>query len=277
MHKNVLFITVDAFHLIPPAEVPEGRYFDRATSSGGEGIITCTVTGEHLTWFEDVLVEARKNETIKHIFVQAHVPILHPVRKTDCSGQFFDLAEQSDFWQTMKKYDVDVYFAGEVHANTVTKDKNTDLLQVVTRGNRINNYLTVAVSDDGFSMSSYNEYGPKWRYNGKYEKYGELVVDKSGRSTSIEGTGSLEVLDISKGPLIQLDFAEKDTYVLRRRQIVGMKYDQYMEKLIGNTITIRNETASMGVKNHGIFGRKFECIIMFIGCNFSCQTRDDAS
>lgn len=179
------------------------------------------------------------------------------MRKADCSGQFLDRAEDSDFWKMMQKYKVDVYFAGEVHANTVSKDDKSDLLQVVTRGNRINNYLTVSVTEDGFSMKSYNEYGRKWRFNGKYEEYGSLVVDKSGDRTSIEGSGSLELVDISKGPLIQINFENDDLYPLHRRQVVGMKYDQYQESLSGTSITIRNITSVTGMKNLGVFGRKY--------------------
>ena len=40
---------------------------------------------------------------------------------------------ESDFWKTMRKHEVDIYFAGEVHSNTVTKDPKSDLVQVVTR------------------------------------------------------------------------------------------------------------------------------------------------
>ena len=255
IHKNALFITVDAFYQVP--NIHRGRYFDRQNSSGGEGVITCTVTGDHLRWFEDVLIEARKIDSIKHIFVQAHVPIIHPVRKSDCSGQFFDLGKDSDFWKTMRRYNVDVYFAGEVHANTVTKDEESNLLQVVTRGNRINNYLTVNIEEDGFTMSSFNEYGTKWRFNGMYEKYGDLKVDKSVTSTTIESSGSLELLEVSKRPLINLNFEPRNVYHLNRRQIVGMKHDQYKETLIGRYITIRNVTSNLGLENIGIFGRKF--------------------
>lgn len=266
VHKNALFITVDTFYEVP--DLDRGRYFDRQKSTGGEGIITGTVAEEHLAWFESVLIEARKIESIKHTFVQAHVPILQPVRKTDCSGQFFDLEKNSDFWKLMQAYNVDVYFAGEVHANTVTKDLSTDLLQVVTRGNRINNYLAVTVQDDGFSMSSFNEYGPKWRFNGMYEKYGELVVTKSRSTSSIDSSGSLELLDISKGPLIQLNFEEKETYPFRRRQIVGMKHDQFKQTLTGQNITIRNVTSDLSMENAGVFGRK--CMISIdMHCIFS--------
>ena len=254
VHKNALFITVDTFYEVLDIE---GRtYFERKLSTGGEGIITGTVAEEHLAWFEYVLTEARRIESIKHIFVQAHVPILQPVRKTDCSGQFFDLAQNSEFWKLMREHNVDVYFAGEVHANTAIKDKYSDLIQVVTRGNRINNYLSVTVTDNGFSMSSFNEYGSKWRFNGMYEKYGELVVTKSSSTSSIDSSGSLELVDISKGPLIQLNFEKKETYPFRRRQIVGMKHDQFKETLTGQNITIRSVTSDSSMENAGVFGRK---------------------
>ena len=68
---------------------------------GGEGAVSVTVQGEQLLWFEKVLQEARKNESIKHIIVQAHVPILQPVRRVSSSGQFWDLGADSEFWQIM--------------------------------------------------------------------------------------------------------------------------------------------------------------------------------
>ncbi len=112
VHKNVLFVTIDAFYRVPDDQMGGSRYFDREKSSGGEGIITCTVNGDHLAWFKDVLIEARKVDSIKHIFVQAHIPILQPVRKTDCTGQFLDEATNSEFWKTMRQFNVDVYFGG---------------------------------------------------------------------------------------------------------------------------------------------------------------------
>ena len=263
-----MFITVDAFRLIPNLSSGQ-RYFERASSSGGEGVITCTVTGDHLEWFENVLIEARKDSSIKHIFVQAHVPIIQPVRKSDCSGQFLDNAKSSDFWKIMSKYEVDVYFAGEVHANTVTKDDASNLLQIVSRGNRINNFLTVIVHDEGFTVSSYNEIGTEWRYNGNYTKYGEVSVNKAGNTTTMASSGSLKIVDFQNYPLIQLNFDEKDTYPFHSRQIIGMKHDQFKEVLLGQNITIRNETSSTGMENYGVFGRKLTLnILNFKICHF---------
>jgi hypothetical protein len=261
-HKSALFITVDAFQ-----SVDEEQYFNREESSGGEGMITCTVTGDHLAWFESVLIAANNDPSIKHIFVQAHVPILQPVRKNDCSGQYMDRAKESEFWRLMQQYGVDVYFAGEVHANTATKDQDSNLLQVVSRANRINNFITVDVTDDSFTISSYNEVGNDWRFNNNYTKYGEIIVDKSangGTGTSISSSGSLKILEEWSSPLIQFNFEEEDTYPFNSRQIVGIKHNQFKETLLGHNITIRNEISSTGMENHGIFGRKFLVILVIL-------------
>ena len=139
-HKNALFVTVDAFEQI------DSPFIDRSDGVGGEGVVTCTVRGDHLRWFENVLKEARKDDTIKHIFVQAHLPIVQPVRKVRCSGQFIDYGEDSEFWRFMNTYGVDVYFAGEVHANTATKSNDSNLVQIVSRGNMFNNFIKVEKS-----------------------------------------------------------------------------------------------------------------------------------
>jgi len=172
-HKNVLFITLDAF--VKMSDI----YIDRKHGLGGEGMLTCTMEGKHLVWFESVLKEARKDDTIKHIIVQAHLPIIQPVRKVSCSGQFMDRGEESAFWKTMVKYGVDIYLAGEVHTNTVTKDPESNLLQVVSRGNSFNNFLQIKVTDDTLSILSYNEIGPKPKNNHNYEVYGDLFLNKA--------------------------------------------------------------------------------------------------
>jgi len=46
--------------------------------------------------------------------VQAHLPILEPVRTINSSGMFFDKGENSQFFKAMQQFNVDVYFAGEV-------------------------------------------------------------------------------------------------------------------------------------------------------------------
>lgn len=91
--NNSLFISVDVFKVMNDGT---SNYYDRSNGYGGEGAITCTLEGLHAAWFESVLKAARENTSIKHIFVEAHVPIMHPVRKVKCSGQFLDDILETD-------------------------------------------------------------------------------------------------------------------------------------------------------------------------------------
>jgi len=169
VHKYVLFVTVDVFY-----QISDALFFDRREGGlGGEGVITGDVAGSHLEWFEYVLKEARMDTTIKHILVQGHLPIL-------TSAMFFDRAENSPFWKTMVKYGVDIYFAGEVHANTVLKDTNSDLLQAVSRANGLSGFLQATVTDDELTIVALNEIGPDRNPTDKdYKSHGVLQFQKS--------------------------------------------------------------------------------------------------
>jgi hypothetical protein len=103
MHKNALIVTVDPFY-------QESPYVEIAPS----GTVAMRITGEQVVWLDAVLSEARQLPQVKHIFVQSHVPVLHPVKKTRSSGQMLENEERSDFWKVLRKYSVDVYFTGEV-------------------------------------------------------------------------------------------------------------------------------------------------------------------
>jgi len=244
---------------------------------GGEGVITCTVVHKHLRWFISVLKEAKKDNTIKHIIVQAHLPIIQPVRKVSCSGQFMDYGEESAFWKAMVKYDVDMYLAGEVHTNTATKDPDSNLLQIVTRGNSVNNFLKIDVTDYTLNLTSYNEIGPKRKYNNNYVAYGNLMLNKSEiinrsikKSTGKESTGPgtmipscdhicssgvLELLD-RKSALVYLSF--KQIVPLETRQVVGMHHDNVKKFLVGKRITMRGTQCTKSLPNQGSFGQPYD-------------------
>jgi len=249
-HKNVLFITINAFTQW------DQNYIDRSKGRGGEGVIRCTVTGKHLEWFENVLQEARKDMSIKHIIVQSHIPIIQPVRKVSTSGQFMDNGEDSLFWKKMVQYKVDIYFAGEVHTNTATKarDRKSNLLQVVTRGNSFNNLLTVEVRDSHLNLTSYNEVGTEIRWNKDYVVQGRLEIDKSQRKTKIISSGVLELLDIEP-PIVKIDFA--DIVPLENRQILGMK-DSTNGNLIPKKVIIRGIASTQSLPNKGSFGQQYD-------------------
>jgi len=270
-HRNALFVTVDAF------EFHNEPYFDRENSAGGEGYVSCTVTGDHLAWFEEVLKEADKDPSIDHIFVQAHIPILQPVRKIYCSGQYLDRATSNKFWKLMRDYGVDVYFAGEVHATTASKDPESNLIQIVSRGNHLNNFLQVKVNDYGFTVKAYNEVGQAWRWNANYTQYGELSVRKTQGNTSIESFGILELLDTHK-PLIRFKFEKSDIFPLNTRQVIGMKYSNREESpMIGNEINIRGKQSTEGMINHGSFGQQYDTQVANLGHGKGIRGRHSGS
>ncbi len=195
-HKNVLFITIDAFHQEDPDKV-----------IGDEGTVTGTVVDEHLQWLQNVLSEARKDSGIKHIFVQSHLPVIYPVRKVNSSGMLMDDGTGNLFWQALRKYKVDIYFAGEVHANTVTKDPESDLVQLVSRGNFFNNFQALDITDDRIEVVCYDQKAGTKTSEGDYAVSGKLKIDKSGAAPRIEGDGELAVLDPASR-LFHFDFEE---------------------------------------------------------------------
>ena len=211
LHKNVLFVTVDSFYQI----TRERDFLDRKNGLGGEGTVTGDVAGSHLEWFEFVLSEAQKDDGIKHIIVQSHLPVLQPVRKVQSSSMFLDRAEDSEFWKIMVKYGVDAYFAGEVHTETASKDATSDLVQVVSRALSMESFLKVTVTDNSLAIVSMKERGKKIRTVKKFKPFGTLVIDKSAEKTKISSTGNLELLDISK-PLIHFTFEEISPIYERR-------------------------------------------------------------
>mmetsp|Transcript_15318 Transcript_15318/g.28840 ORF Transcript_15318/g.28840 Transcript_15318/m.28840 type:complete len:721 (-) Transcript_15318:47-2209(-) len=246
-YKNVLFVTIDCFH-------DKGYVFqDRSNGLGGEGSVTNTVEGKHLEWFERVLKQARDMESIKHIVVQAHIPIFQPVRKVGSSGQFFDMGEKSEFWKVMETYNVDIYLAGEVHATTVSKRTSSNLLQVVSRGNQFNNFLGFSVTDDSIQIKAFNEIATHHQnVNKTYTEFGELTVVKTDAETKIEATGILELLSIDKA-LIRYDFER--TFALNSRQVIGMG-DKH--NLLHTQKMIRGVSSKQSMRNKGSLGQQYD-------------------
>jgi hypothetical protein len=161
--------------------------------------ITGTVEGAHLRWLETVLKAARTDDSIKYIFVQGHLPVLHPVRARHSSIMYFDGGAESPFWQLLRKYKVDVYFSGEVHSDTLIKDPESSLVQVTTRAGITRSMVTaVQVTTDGLRITQYGQ-----------NPDGSLVATGSYQRTedSTEETfsGVLTPLD-TQSPVLEYDF-----------------------------------------------------------------------
>ena len=239
LHKNILFVTMDVFH-----------QEDYKTALGEQGTVTGTVVGRHLQWLESVLSQARKISSIKHIFVQSHLPVIYPVRKVSSSGMLIDNGIDNPFWQLMRKYQVDIYFAGEVHANTVTKDPDSALLQVVTRGNFFTNFQTIDISDDKIEMTLYRHYGEKTS-DGNYRTAGKLIVDKSKQETIIEASGELALLE-PKSRLLHFTFEQDFAEVERPINGLGEKKSSKV---------VDGKRVERTIANLGSFGSQYDALL----------------
>ncbi|MGB0413844.1 MAG: LamG-like jellyroll fold domain-containing protein [Coraliomargarita sp.] len=241
-HKNVLFVTVDAFYQKDPEK-----------KVGLEGSVTGAVLGQQLAWLDLVLSEARKDSSIQHIFVQSHLPVLQPVRRVNSSGMLMDGEMDSAFWKTLRKHRVDIYFAGEVHSNTVTKDPESDLVQVVTRGRLLANFVTVDVSDTVIELTLYNQTSSK-ASDGEFEEYGKLVIDKSSEQTSFRDEGEFTFLD-RNAPMLHFDFEEK--VALNDRIVLGLSFRKQEHPRM-DQVTIQRVSCAHSFPNRGAFGRNYD-------------------
>lgn len=252
-YKNVLVVTIDIYE----QRSNNVDYLNKKEGRGGEGTVTGTMTGVHLEWFEKILKIARESSpSIKHIIVQSHLPVKGPVRKVKSSTMNVDDGVFSDFWKVMVKYNVDIYLAGEVHSTTAMKDNNSNLVQIVSRGNKLNSFLKIEVEDDMLRVRHYNEVGLKPQNNNNYEQNGELLIDKSGNTTDIVSSGALDLLD-SREALLYFDFEE--IVPLGSRQVTALIQTKGSMKigLVANSTYIRRIKSTRSMPNLGKFGRKW--------------------
>lgn len=102
----------------------------------------------------------------------------------------------------------------------MTKDSESNIVQIASRGNYFNNFLTVDILDDVIDIRCNNEIGSKQiTQNFDYKQSGRLVISKSGNETSIEGSGQLALLDQSAS---MLHFSFEAILPLSTRDILGL-------------------------------------------------------
>jgi hypothetical protein len=181
--------------------------------------------------------------------VQSHLPVIYPVRKVSSSGMLIDNGVDNPFWQLMRKYQVDIYFAGEVHANTVTKDPESNLLQVVTRGNFFTNFQTIDITDDKIEMTLYRHFGEQTS-DGNYRPSGTLTVDKSKSTTVIKASGDLALL-APKSKLLHFTF-EQD-FAQFARPINGLREKK-------SSFVLDGKRCDRTLANSGTFGAQYDAL-----------------
>jgi len=246
IHLNTLIVTVDVlFQESPSVEI------------GAYGTVTGQVNSEHLTWFKSVLEEGNGLSAVKHIVVQGHLPVLYPVRKTSSSGMYMDNHEKSGFWQAMRDNGVDIYFCGEAHLVSVLKDTESDLIQIVGRGNFFSNFLTVDITDNSIDVTCYDEAGAeKNMFNYSYQTSGHLQLSKSGGVKTLESSGDLEILD-QEGPAMYFTFEE--VVSLQERPVLGLGELPGVGRYpVVEEVTVDGIVCHDSLINMGAFGQDYD-------------------
>ncbi len=88
--------------------------------------MSMTVSGKQLKWFKETLEKYKDKE---FIIVQGHVPVFGPVKSKNSSANMLEGGPESEFWQTMVEYGVDVYLCGEHHR--ITAKQRDGIWQIV--------------------------------------------------------------------------------------------------------------------------------------------------
>ncbi|MGJ8585139.1 MAG: metallophosphoesterase family protein [Marinosulfonomonas sp.] len=180
-HKNAVFITLDEFYQASPK-----------TDIGPHGSVAGTISQEQQDWLETVLIAARENPSIEYIFVQGHLPVLQPVRVNRSSNMAYEDGPDSALWKLLQEYEVDLYFNGEVHANTVRTDPDSRIVQISSRGGRPNSMMMVVDVLPGEVKAKMEAYDRKSK---TFTSVGELTVPERGEPY---GTGILRPIDATK-------------------------------------------------------------------------------
>ena len=183
VHKNALFVSVDVFEF----------------GKSKEGEIAAGVTGKQIEWLEKVL--ASHQNKVDHIIVMGHTPILRPVRTFSSSGMLLEKGRESELWNTMVKYGVDLYIAGEVHAVTCTQ---RDGIQQVAHGGLIGrtnkpNYMLVTVYKNKLKLEIkeidlVNGKGMLWQQDKNRGPFDTITISDARKKEGFTSIGTLSIV-----------------------------------------------------------------------------------
>ena len=104
--------TAYAYRLHPEVQLVSIDVFQKTQRD-----VIASVDNKQLEWLDQVLSEAR-SDGVDWIIVQGHTPVLGPLRSFGSSRLMYRGGKASKLWKLFRKYDVNAYFAGEVHAVT---------------------------------------------------------------------------------------------------------------------------------------------------------------
>ncbi len=225
--NNTLFVTVDVFEYDGAGTNQHYRY----------GAVDADVSGtvgdvnSHLGWLDAILTAADADPTVDHVILQGHAPALTGVRKQASSGMMMRDRDDGAFWQVLQGHSHDnggkvrMYFAGEVHTATASKDSESDIVQLVhgnpPLGGGSGNYVVFTVDEDSITAELYqfdlqSTSGSTYWQSSKANSTapdsmtpgvltGTLTIDTSGAETAYETTGWLDLVN-PRGVLLNYGF-----------------------------------------------------------------------
>lgn len=178
LHPRVFLLTVDVF------------------AKWADGVHANVCCG-YLDWIDSTLAKV-PDDVIT--IVQGHTPVLGPVRSVGSSKLMLEGGSTSNFWKTLQRHNVDFYFAGEVHANTVIQDADKDVVQI-SHGGLFSwsgtKYLVAKIYDNGrVSIDTYTNAGvlysnvTKLWQTGSHRPPGQILYPEQPTNS-----GHLEYLD----------------------------------------------------------------------------------
>ncbi|WP_232679600.1 metallophosphoesterase [Nocardioides sp. R-C-SC26] len=106
---------------------------------------------QQFEWLRGVLARA-KRDRVEWILVQGHTPIIWPVASRGSSRLHYPGGTSSRLWKLLRRYDVDLYLAGEVHDTTAVE---RDGVVQISHGGIFQFGLTTALVIDFYGPAAY--------------------------------------------------------------------------------------------------------------------------
>lgn len=153
----------------------------------------------------------------------------------------------------MVKFGVDVLLVGEVHATTVLKMEDSNLIQVASRSNSLEGFLKLTVTDDSLHFEAMHDVHLERDHRNKdFQVEGQLDVKKGDGRSGISSSGTLEVLDVTK-PLIYFDFEK--IHKIRERKVNGIMTKSMLRPY---ELEMQGKSVSDSIHNEGTYGKQHD-------------------
>ncbi|MBF0196958.1 MAG: sulfatase-like hydrolase/transferase [Planctomycetes bacterium] len=194
---NVLFVSLD-LHEWEGANIEKSNVYKPIC-------VKADLDEPHAQWLESVLSEGNQHPDVDHIVVFAHYAIMPAITWWHSSCFYVYGREASPLNALLKKYNVDVYMSGEVHAHSVNMDPDSKVVYL-SHGSH-NELATWEVSGKELKIKLFEKNNVEYPENKKswYEETGVMTISKVNGEKTVSGMGSMAPID-HRGLLWNWDF-----------------------------------------------------------------------